>query len=1220
MIKFIATFLLNILVFTNLFSQEQLTHINTVEYWSYSSPQFLGTINDKAIFTTPDGLYEGFNIYVTDGTDGGTQLIQHLNTYHGVKTLQPFSNGEYVYFVTHNPAVYSYVSFDLWRTDGTTQGTGKVVNGIASYGLNHYENLAGIYLFTTAEFIYVTVHDKVGQTTIRKFNHDFQEISSQTDVNSTVMPTFFNNQIFVKAPYTFQVGAAEVTTINKGDFVIDNTLYRTYSNDLSKAYSNTPNPTIIGAVNTLTGNETKTYILRLTNDTSRTINACEYFAYNKELYALVISSEKGTSVGGTADLYQLNKATGFEIKRSYQLNSAISFAFTDIKGIWQKESILNIISGSSEYQHLAIDLKTYQSEVVKTIENKNSVNQILKGVFELKTDSNSVDKVLYNADNRIEIPLENTSVDFQAEVSPDKWFVALRRDKGLEAYFFDLSNGEFSLIKDLRPGGSGISTLTPHNGQLLWTSPEAKGLMLYKSDGTRAGTKLLSNISTTIPENYTGNQSIAKFDDEIVYTNTPNTLGYNQFSYLHYATNGNDKAIKLFESKKFLYGSAVLKTNDRYYIMYTESKSPLVLKLIRISLDGKEERTTTIDLSSKNYVARDDKIISIVADKYFLISTTYPASPVIDPATGEIINSNEVYAGSFRGKIFFNTYNENETVSKRSVYVYENSQLIKLFEMNKSQYPTISSFSGKEFIVFQDSENFHITDGTFGNIKKVTGLDTGFTVNHIKSINNGYLFQDLYNTKWQIYKDGIIKKTSLSPPQIGLNEIRIYNKNELIYDNKLYFFWFNTNSELIIYSFDENEVVEEDNLGIFSSEYPEIQMNSVEGGFWLNFRKFPYQNDYTLMLWKPNVEVVKIAEGDIMMCGFLPDNKMIFKKYHNKSNQSGKYYYKLYVSDGKAQPQLLSEQEFMDRSSQTNSFAVLSNKLYFSASTPETGSEPWETDGSVAGTRMVGDLLKGPEDSFPSSFMEVKGNPVCLAYTPDLGTQLFSLKTTLSAPLLALPNNQACEGDSIILTAGKDFDTYTWIINDKDEIKTTTNTFTVTQSGNYKVIVSKGTASSLPSNTASINFIPLPARPVIVSNNNQLTVITESKELQWYLNGTAIPGAISKSIIYAGAGNYTVKVTDKGCSSISDALFFTVTSREDENLIMAEVFPNPADDRLIIKLNEDKPVTFELIDMQGRVILRDKTKGTRHEIAISHLPPGVYLLKWKEKSKKILIE
>jgi ELWxxDGT repeat protein len=61
-------------------------------------------------------------------------------------------------------------------------------------------------------------------------------------------------------------------------------------------------------------------------------------------------------------------------------------------------------------------------------------------------------------------------------------------------------------------------------------------------------------------------------------------------------------------------------------------------------------------------------------------------------------------------------------------------------------------------------------------------------------------------------------------------------------------------------------------------------------------------------------------------------------------------------------------------SSSPNNFIRFGSRIFFSASTPSSGTELWSTDGTEAGTTQVADIYPGPASSFPTQFAVVNGN------------------------------------------------------------------------------------------------------------------------------------------------------------------------------------------------------------------------------------------------------
>jgi ELWxxDGT repeat protein len=103
-----------------------------------------------------------------------------------------------------------------------------------------------------------------------------------------------------------------------------------------------------------------------------------------------------------------------------------------------------------------------------------------------------------------------------------------------------------------------------------------------------------------------------------------------------------------------------------------------------------------------------------------------------------------------------------------------------------------------------------------------------------------------------------------------------------------------------------------------------------------------------------------------------------------------------------------------------NPFTTINNKFYFSRQTEINGYEPWVTDGTSEGTKMVGDLVKGIQGSNPYQFVEINQTPYCIATEENKSLQLWSFCNpkvsidvekiapiyTEEVKLFATPNNE----------------------------------------------------------------------------------------------------------------------------------------------------------------------------------------------------------------------
>lgn len=120
------------------------------------------------------------------------------------------------------------------------------------------------------------------------------------------------------------------------------------------------------------------------------------------------------------------------------------------------------------------------------------------------------------------------------------------------------------------------------------------------------------------------------------------------------------------------------------------------------------------------------------------------------------------------------------------------------------------------------------------------------------------------------------------------------------------------------------------------------------------------------------------------------------------------------------------------------------------------------------------------------------------------------------------------------------------------------------------------------------------------------------------MNGSAIAGGTTQSISHTNMGEYTVRVTEDGCSVLSDKLAVAITSKEE---VWADaVYPNPATDKLMVRINDTYPVQLRLIDISGKIVLHQKLTEPVNEIDLGNFSKGIYMLQLNQHTEKIIIE
>jgi len=155
----------------------------------------------------------------------------------------------------------------------------------------------------------------------------------------------------------------------------------------------------------------------------------------------------------------------------------------------------------------------------------------------------------------------------------------------------------------------------------------------------------------------------------------------------------------------------------------------------------------------------------------------------------------------------------------------------------------------------------------------------------------------------------------------------------------------------------------------------------------------------------------------------------------------------------------------------------------------------------------------------------------------------------------------------------------------------------------------------------------------IVSNGDTLSVNTPYTNLQWYLNGTLIPGATDDTLIASSSGGfYTVQaLTPIGCSIESNRIGIVHVgsdqiSSSPNNLTL---YPNPTSGVLHIEIKSQIAETGQLkiTDGVGRELKQELIKinagNNSFDVETNVLQNGIYFLSIKGKennfSKRIVV-
>ncbi len=123
-------------------------------------------------------------------------------------------------------------------------------------------------------------------------------------------------------------------------------------------------------------------------------------------------------------------------------------------------------------------------------------------------------------------------------------------------------------------------------------------------------------------------------------------------------------------------------------------------------------------------------------------------------------------------------------------------------------------------------------------------------------------------------------------------------------------------------------------------------------------------------------------------------------------------------------------------------------------------------------------------------------------------------------------------------------------------------------------------------------------------------------------------GSNNTSISVSSQGLYSVIVTDgNGCTSTDQVLILISTGIENNAAILPlQVFPNPAHDRIFVKLSDpsSKYLLLKLMSADGKIVRNEKVRSFNgeffHTLTLSDIAAGIYFLKAENEKSAITLK
>lgn len=536
--------------------------------------------------------------------------------------------------------------------------------------------------------------------------------------------------------------------------------------------------------------------------------------------------------------------------------------------------------------------------------------------------------------NKEGVSLPQTTIYSRLDVTPFAvadnifYFKGNTNTKGNELYKYDITKPSegIRLVKDIFVGtaSSDPANLTAIDTTVYFTISALSGnQQLWKTDGTAAGTKLIKDMGTGVPE---------------YFGNLINANGKLLFSF-YTKNNGSE----LWKSNGTKPGTVMVK--DIYAGNHSGAPASITYIKNGFSLFSATDGIKGVELWRTNGDSAKTVLVKNINN-----TTTGGFKPDLN---------NSVF---FNNKLFFNAYTP---IYGSNLYVSDGTSVeTKLFkDINFG-----NSSNASNFIVFKnniyfsaDSLGFNCiyrTDGTPGGTAKISVLTSpDYTIRKmIPAKNYVYVFFSDDKDSVQLW---ISNGTAAAFKKIKSISVVSDIQGASVGDN-LYFSLYDSThgTELWMASSTPGSAkmlkdIRPGNQGSYPTYFIEYK-NKLYFQAWDSTGNSIYVSNGT----KTGTKRICAGNGPIVKAR----NKLFFAGYDATSGNE------LFISDGSSAGTVLLKDIYQGpQSSNPLQLKVLNNTVYFSASNTANGTELWKSNGTTNGTVLVKDILPGSIGSYPNS-------------------------------------------------------------------------------------------------------------------------------------------------------------------------------------------------------------------------------------------------------------
>ncbi|MBN1822225.1 MAG: T9SS type A sorting domain-containing protein, partial [Prolixibacteraceae bacterium] len=274
----------------------------------------------------------------------------------------------------------------------------------------------------------------------------------------------------------------------------------------------------------------------------------------------------------------------------------------------------------------------------------------------------------------------------------------------------------------------------------------------------------------------------------------------------------------------------------------------------------------------------------------------------------------------------------------------------------------------------------------------------------------------------------------------------------------------------------------------------------------------------------------------------------------------------------------------------------------------------WTLPAGATGASTTNSILVTFGNSAVSGDLFVKGHNQC--FEGEESSLSITVKSVPEAASIITGDENVCQGTSNVVysvTVIPGATSYVWTLPAGAEVITTVNevelSFSTSSTSGTLKVTGRNDCGDGEENSLQINVFPKPDQPVITQDVDTLTSSALTGN-QWYYENTIISGATNQTLVIDKSGNYYVIVTslEECISSPSNILSAHCSWNDGIKNYQLKIYPNPTTGEINISgLPDGKKIEVSVVNMEGRLIKKQKVTSIDPTINIDNTIPGSYL-------------